>query len=181
MAFGPLYSYVGEVAVISTTDRATLQHFNIIAFDTETGEQIAELWDGAGTSLEPLQFSPQPGDLRLLGTTNRSGLKRPFLWNPRTGERTDLDFQDLAGEVIPLDWSPDGTYILLCQFDQIGVSHRPKGITLIAKVFKSQTGFREIGRHFRTPVLEILDTPYLHFRVMDIDPVVWEKLCFIDN
>jgi dipeptidyl aminopeptidase/acylaminoacyl peptidase len=118
MVFGPFYSYAGEVAVIATTDRATVQDFNLLAFDTATGDQIAELWDGSGTSLDPLFFSPQPGDLRLAGTTNRSGLKRPFIWNPHTGERVDLDFRELTGEVIPLDWSPDGKWLLLCQFNQ---------------------------------------------------------------
>jgi dipeptidyl aminopeptidase/acylaminoacyl peptidase len=118
MVFGPFYSYNGKVAVVATTDRATLQHFNLLAFDTMTGEQIAELWDGEGTSLEPIRFSPQPGDLRLAGMTNRSGVKRPFIWNPRTNERMDLDFPDLTGEVVPLDWSPDGHRLLLCQFNQ---------------------------------------------------------------
>lgn len=118
LVFGPFYSYAGEVAVIATTDRATVQDFNLVAFDTATGDQIAELWDGSGTSLDPILFSPQPGDLRLTGTTNRSGLKRPFIWNPRTNERLDLDFPDLTGEVVPLDWSPDGKWLLLCQFNQ---------------------------------------------------------------
>ena len=118
LAFGPIYDYNGEVAIVSTTDRATLAHFNIVAFDTATGEQIAELWDGEGTSIEPLGFPPQAGDLRLAGTTNRSGVKRPFIWNPRTEERVDLDFPDLSGEVFPLDWSPDGKRLLLCQFTQ---------------------------------------------------------------
>jgi dipeptidyl aminopeptidase/acylaminoacyl peptidase len=95
-----------------------VQHFNLIAFDTATGAQIAELWDGDGTSIEPLGFSPQAGDLRLAGTTNRSGVKRPFIWNPRSNERIDLDFPDLQGEVVPLDWSPNGKRLLLCQFTQ---------------------------------------------------------------
>jgi dipeptidyl aminopeptidase/acylaminoacyl peptidase len=118
MVFGPFYSFAGEVAVVATTDRATVQDFNLVAFDTATGDQIAELWDGSGTSLEPQLFSPQPGDFRLVGMTNRSGLKRPFIWNPRTNERMDLDFPDLTGEVVPLDWSPDGKWLLLCQFNQ---------------------------------------------------------------
>jgi prolyl oligopeptidase PreP (S9A serine peptidase family) len=87
-------------------------------FDVHSGTQIAELWDGAGTSVEPLMFAPAPGDSRLLGTTNRTGVKRPLLWNPRTGERLDLDLPDLAGEVVPLDWSTDARRILLCQFAQ---------------------------------------------------------------
>lgn len=118
LAFGPAYSYNGEVALVATTDRATVQHYDFLAFDTVSGSQIAELWDGPGTSLEPLGFAPLPGDFRLAGTTNRTGLKRPFLWNPHTRERIDLDLPTLAGEIFPLDWSPDGTCLLLCQFDQ---------------------------------------------------------------
>src|SRR5574339_1135086 len=49
---------------------------------------------------------------------NRSGLNRPFIWNPRTDERMDLDFPGLAGEVVPLDWSHDGRYLLLCQLNE---------------------------------------------------------------
>ena len=118
IAFGPTYSYAGEIAVATTTERAVMQHYNLLAFDTTSGEQIAELWDGPGTSLEAVGFSPRPGDLRMAGTTNRSGVKRPLIWNPRTGERIDLDFRDLTGEIFPLDWSPDGEYLLLCQFTQ---------------------------------------------------------------
>jgi hypothetical protein len=118
LAFGPTYSYGGEVALVATTDRATLQHYNLLAFDTASGAQITELWDGPGTSVEPLGFSPQPGDLRMAGTTNRSGVKRPFIWNPHTNERVDLDFPALTGEVFPLDWSADGKRLLLCQFTQ---------------------------------------------------------------
>ncbi len=118
IAGGPIYSYGGEIAIVVTTDRATVQHYNLLAFDTITGEQISELWDGPGTSLEPVRFSPQPGDLRLTGTTNRSGVRRPFIWNVRTGERIDLDLNKFAGEVFPVDWSHDSRNLLLCQFDQ---------------------------------------------------------------
>lgn len=118
LAFGPIYSYAGEVAVVATTDRATVQHYDLQAFDTATGEKIAELWDGEGTSMGPLGFSPQPGDLRLVTTTNRSGVHRPFIWNPRSSERIDLNLPALDGEVYPVNWSPDGTRLILCQFNQ---------------------------------------------------------------
>jgi dipeptidyl aminopeptidase/acylaminoacyl peptidase len=118
LALGPTYSAAGEIAVVATTDRATLLHYNLIALDTARGEQIAELWDGPGTSLEDVLFSPRAGDLRMAATTNRSGAKRPLIWNPGTGERIDLELPDLAGEVFPVDWAPDGRHLLLCQFAQ---------------------------------------------------------------
>jgi hypothetical protein len=45
-ALGPLFSHGGEVAVMATTERATVQHYNLFAYDVDSGEQIAELWDG---------------------------------------------------------------------------------------------------------------------------------------
>jgi len=118
LVIGPVFSHGGETTVIATTDRATVLHYSLLAYDVDSGEQIAELWDGEGTSVEALMFSPAPGDVRLLGTTNRSGAKRPLLWTPRTNERVDLPLPDLQGEVFPLDWSSDGCRILLCHFAQ---------------------------------------------------------------
>ena len=118
MAFGPYYSFEGEVAVVVSTERTDMLHYNLLAFDTGSGAQIAELWDGPETSLEPLGFAPQPGDLRLAATTNRSGVKRPVVWNPSTGERVDIVLPELDGELSPLAWSRDGRCLLLCQFTQ---------------------------------------------------------------
>lgn len=118
VAFGPAYSYGGEVAIVATNDHTSLAQYKLLAFDTASGAQIAELWDGPGTSIEAGGFSPRPGDLRMAGTTDRTGVRRPFIWNLRTGERADLDLADLTGEVLPLDWSPDGKRLLLCQFTQ---------------------------------------------------------------
>ena len=117
-ARGPHYSYSGEVAVVATTDRSTMHHPNLLAFDTASGAQISELWDGKGTGLEVMGFSPLPGDLRMAGTTNRSGGVRPLVWNPSTGERIDLELPELRGEVFPVDWSPDATQVLLCHFTE---------------------------------------------------------------
>jgi len=118
LVIGPYFSHKGEIAIIASTDRAALKHFNLLAYDVDSGEQIAELWDGEGTSLEALMFSPAPDDERLLGTTNRSGFSRPLLWNPRTNERIDLPLPELQGDVFPVDWSSDARHILLCHFAQ---------------------------------------------------------------
>jgi dipeptidyl aminopeptidase/acylaminoacyl peptidase len=118
LAMGPAFSHAGEIAVIATTERSTSLQYNLIAVDRAHGEPLAELWDGPGTSVEATLFSPRAGDLRMAGTTNRSGVKRPLIWNPSTGERMDLDLPDLDGEVFPVDWSADGRRLLLCQFAQ---------------------------------------------------------------
>lgn len=117
LAFGPYLSATADIAVLATTERSEMQHFNLLALDTSSGEAMGELWDGADTSLQPSDFSPVAGDPRILATSNRSGDNRPLIWNPRTGERTDLDLGDLAGEVLPLDWSHDGKRVLLCAFN----------------------------------------------------------------
>ena len=59
--------------------------------------------------------SPLDGDVRVLATTDKSGLKRPLIWNPVSGERTDIPLDGLEGEVTPLDWSEDGETLLLGQ------------------------------------------------------------------
>jgi dipeptidyl aminopeptidase/acylaminoacyl peptidase len=60
-------------------------------------------------------FSPLQGDFRLLAMADRSGYNRPFIWDPRSGERTELDLGELEGDVEPADWSLDGKRILLLQ------------------------------------------------------------------
>jgi dipeptidyl aminopeptidase/acylaminoacyl peptidase len=117
-AVGPFLSQDGNIAVLTTTERGDMLNYNLLALDTATGEAIGELWDGTGSSVEATAFSPIPGDTRLLGRTNRTGVRRPIFWDPRTGQRTDLEIGDLEGEVLPLDWSDDGQRVLLCQFSR---------------------------------------------------------------
>jgi prolyl oligopeptidase PreP (S9A serine peptidase family) len=89
--------------------------FSLVAYDAASGEAVAELWDGEGTSIEARMFSPLDGDERVLGRSNRTGMNRPCIWNTRTGERTDLNVPMLEGDISPLDWSSDGRRILLGQ------------------------------------------------------------------
>lgn len=118
LTFGPVLSHDGEIAVVTSRERSGTLDANLLAFDTASGEQISELWDGEGTSIKAGSFSPLPGDFRLLATSSQSGYDRPLVWNPRTGERTDLKLVDIPGEVNPWDWSPDAQRILLCQLYQ---------------------------------------------------------------
>lgn len=118
MTWGPLFSYDGAISVITTTERSGSLHFNILAIETASGQQIGELWEGEGNSVEPAMFSPRPGDSRLLVVTTRTGFRRPFIWDPLTGERTEFVLDGLVGEIFPTDWSVDGERILLRQFNQ---------------------------------------------------------------
>lgn len=114
-AYGPVYSFDGLIALVASTERGRGREYNVIAIDTCTGEKVGELWDGAGTSIEPVRFRRAAGDWRVAATTTRRGHKRPLVWDVRTGERLDLDLPQLSGDVIPVDWSADGRCLLLGQ------------------------------------------------------------------
>jgi dipeptidyl aminopeptidase/acylaminoacyl peptidase len=115
-AWGAVLSSDGAIAGIMSTARAGGQRRrSLLAIDTADGHLVNEVWDGPQADIEIVTFSPLPNDQRVLAMTSRSGFKQPFIWNPLTDERLDLDCGDLPGEIVPLDWSPDGATILLCQ------------------------------------------------------------------
>jgi len=115
MRTGPYLSHSGEISIVTSTERSGTLDASLLAFDTETGEQIAELWDGDETSISPDTFSPLVGDVRMLASTSKSGFNRPLVWNPSTGERKDLAIDNIPGDVEPWGWSPDGKRVLLRQ------------------------------------------------------------------
>ncbi|QPC82851.1 S9 family peptidase [Phototrophicus methaneseepsis] len=115
LSLGPLLSYDGEIAVIATTEKAKTLHYNLEAYDVKTGEKLGELWDGEGTSIQPIGFARRAADMRFLAISNATGYNRPFIWNTRTNERTELPIDELEGDVTAWDWSEDGQYILLRQ------------------------------------------------------------------
>ena len=107
-------SHDGSLLAVKSTMRAPhSRRYTILVFDTASGEQVAELWDGIDYSVEPVQFSPLAGDDRLLATTTAGGALQPLLWDPRTGDRCDLAMPSAKGSALPLDWSPDGKKILV--------------------------------------------------------------------
>jgi hypothetical protein len=114
----PVLAHDGEIAVVNSTARTGKAQWTLLAIDTSSGEQIAELWDGGESSHGVHMFSPLAGDMRVLATSDHSGVKRPLLWNPRTGVRADLKLDHLTGDIEPYDWSPDGRWILLCRFSE---------------------------------------------------------------
>ena len=107
-------SHDGGLRAIKSTWRAPhSRRYSTLVFDTESGEQIAELWYGFDYSVEPVQFSAVPGDDRLLATTTAHGALRLLLWNPRTHERHDLALPVSNDAALPLDWSADGGKLLV--------------------------------------------------------------------
>ena len=104
----------GALLAVKSTHRAPhSRRYTTLVFDTNSGEEVAELWDGSGYSVEPIQFSPLQGDEQLLAASNASGVLRPLLWEPRSNVRQDLAPPSAEGPVLPLDWSPDGSGLLV--------------------------------------------------------------------
>ncbi len=93
-------------------------HRALRVLDPRTGAIVGELADGPGFGLGAFAWSPVAGDRRLLIGHEREDLTRPAIWDPVTGDRTDLAVE-LPGEVVPVDWWPDGGAIL--------VDHRFRG------------------------------------------------------
>src|SRR5262245_37969227 len=107
-------SATGALIALGSSKRSGSLDFSLLVVDAHTGQPIGELFEEK-QSFEPLAFSPLATDERILASSNETGYRRPFLWHPRTAERTPLALAALEGDVEPLDWSEDGQQILLCQ------------------------------------------------------------------
>ena len=118
LSMGPWLSYEGEIAVIASTEKTGVAEYALEAWDTRSGEPIGELWDGDGTGMNAGDFSPLAGDFRFAGSSNASGNHRPFIWNPRTGDRGEIQSEFFAGDVTVWHWSPGGERLLLHQVDR---------------------------------------------------------------
>lgn len=97
---------------VSHTEHGDTLHPAVRVLDADTGEAVAEAFDGAGNTTVPAAWSPVPGDGRLAVLADASGRLRPEVWTPATGERTALEL-DLPGEVWVADWWPDAAALLL--------------------------------------------------------------------
>jgi acetyl esterase/lipase len=111
---GNTLSMRGELLALGLTIHSDTLQTRLLVLDTSGGQIVTELEDGPEASVRPVLFSPLQDDLRLIASSNQSGVARPFVWNPRTGERLDLALDGLAGEIQTLDWSADGQQLLLC-------------------------------------------------------------------
>jgi dipeptidyl aminopeptidase/acylaminoacyl peptidase len=111
---GPSLSHDGRIAVWQVA-RPREMTFGLLAFDTETGVLLAELREEDEGSIELGPFAPRDGDGRIAVSTDSDGWRRPLIWDPTSGERTDLPLAKMEGEIVPWEWSPDGNSLLLCQ------------------------------------------------------------------
>jgi dipeptidyl aminopeptidase/acylaminoacyl peptidase len=88
-------------------------HRGLRVLDPESGSVVGELADGPGRTVHAFGWSPVPGDQRLLFGHERTDDRfRPGIWDPTSGERIDLTVE-LAGDVVPVDWWPDGRSVLV--------------------------------------------------------------------
>ena len=99
------------IVVLEVMEDGDVLHPTLRSVDAGTGATLAELRD-AGLELAGYGFSPVAGDTRMAITTERTGDRRPALWDARTGALTELEL-DLRGTVEPVDWWPDGSALLL--------------------------------------------------------------------
>lgn len=118
LVLGPMLSTDGRCVAFSTCAHPGTLDQKLVAIDVAGGDVTAVLSPDAGHSLGLGAFSPVEGDTRLLATSNVTGTVRPFVWDPASGERTEVDLPGYAGDVMPWAWSPDGERILLNQLHQ---------------------------------------------------------------
>ena len=103
----------GSLVAIRHSEHGDIERTALRVLAASTGETVADLDDGE-SRLVPIAWSPVPGDQRLVVLHEGVDWERPAIWNPRTGERTDLD-PGLDGALFCEDWYPDGTALLVRQ------------------------------------------------------------------
>lgn len=113
----------GSLVVVDTTDHNPgVRRPAATVVDVTSAKVVAVLDDMPLGPVRSVCFSREPGDPRLLVSTERSGFARPCIWDPRTGERTDFDLETFDGEVFALDWHPRDGAVLAVHVD--GGVHR---------------------------------------------------------
>jgi dienelactone hydrolase len=107
-------SHDGALVAIEHTEHGDAMHSAVRVLRLD-GSSVAELDDTEGGTrelgLEVLGFAPVAGDSRLLIGHQRRGRWEPMVWDPLTGEETDLAIE-LPGDV-NAEWYPDGSGLLV--------------------------------------------------------------------
>ncbi|MBI3924219.1 MAG: S9 family peptidase [Armatimonadetes bacterium] len=106
----------GSLVSVMSTEWTGLRHYGLVVLSADSGERIAQLWDGQDSNFWHGCFCPLPGDPRLLASGLRGERRQPLVWDVATGERRWLETEHLGSEVAPLDWSLDGSTVLLSRF-----------------------------------------------------------------
>ncbi|MGK5533519.1 prolyl oligopeptidase family serine peptidase [Streptomyces sp. URMC 129] len=114
-------SHDGTLLAIEHTEHGDAMH-SAVRVTRLDGSTVAELDDTEGGTkelgLSVLGFVPVDGDARLLIGHQRLGRWQPMIWDPLTGEQTELP-SSLPGDV-HAEWFPDGRGLLIAH------SHRAR-------------------------------------------------------
>lgn len=113
--YGLLSADASLVSVDTTDHNPGIRRPAVTVIDTTSLEVIGVLDDLPDGPIRAVRFSSV--DDHLLVSTERSGFNRPAIWNPRTGERSDLPLDDLQGDVLCLDWHAPSGRILAVHID----------------------------------------------------------------
>lgn len=107
-------SRAGDLLAVEHTEHGDAMHSAVRVLRLD-GSLVAELDDTEGGTrelgLEVLGFAPVEGDSRLLVGHQRRGRWEPMVWDPLTGEETDLKIE-LPGD-LGAEWYPDGSGLLV--------------------------------------------------------------------
>ena len=101
---------------ISHSEHGDSRHPALRVVASDGFGSVAEKWDGEGKGLTALEFSPLPGDQRLLVLHERRGREEPLIWDVRADTETEIDL-GLPGEVVAT-WYPDARALLVIHFHQ---------------------------------------------------------------
>ncbi|NNG34842.1 prolyl oligopeptidase family serine peptidase [Nakamurella aerolata] len=105
---------------LSHSERGDVRYpaIRVLAIGTGSGEQadgpgtvVGELDDGDGKGLYAIEFSPVPGDNRLLVGHERRGRDELLIWDPVDGQVSELPI-DLPGQLSGA-FSDDGTAVIV--------------------------------------------------------------------
>jgi dipeptidyl aminopeptidase/acylaminoacyl peptidase len=102
----------GALLCIVHAEHGDILHNAMRVLDAATGAVIDDLED-PGRNLESTVWLP---DGRLIFTSERGAFERPAIWNPRAGERRDIEV-DLPGAVFPVDRFADGALLARHELD----------------------------------------------------------------
>ena len=103
----------GTLLCLQHAEHGDEMHEALRVIDRRTGATVADLVD-EGKQLLSSAWSPIVGDRRLAVVHERSGIPQPALWDPITGEWTEIS-TGLDGEISVADWWPDASALLLSQ------------------------------------------------------------------
>ncbi|HEY0637490.1 MAG TPA: alpha/beta fold hydrolase [Pseudonocardiaceae bacterium] len=96
---------------IAHSEHGDSRHPALRVLAVADGAAVAEKWDGEGKGLTPLEFSPVPGDQRLLVGHERRGRDELLIWDVAADTEVELAI-DLPGELSAM-WYPDGSALLV--------------------------------------------------------------------